>query len=436
MDMMNGYLPIGDIATMRIRDWDLNLRIRIIGESATNISFWIFFPYLTIYFSDALGKGTSGMLLVASQVVSVFANLIGGYCADRFGRKRMMIAASAGQGLGYGLFALALSPWVDLPLLGFVGFAFASMSGSMYWPASQAMVADVVEEKHRNQVFATFYAVQNFSVVIGPLIGSVLFLDHPSAVLLAASLVCLALAITLSAALAETLSPEKLAAKKQSGSWSEAVLAQMKDYRVIMTDRVFLLFILAGVLIAQTFMQLDLLFPVYLKETIENASLRIGDWQAHFGGEKLFGMLVSENGLLVVLFTVIVTKWMDRYKDRYVFIGTAIVYALSIFLFGQTSSVFGLVAVMALFTFAELMSTGPQQAFVARLAPDDKRGQYFAASSLRFTLGRTIAPLSVPLSDAIGYPWTFGILTALSCLAALIYHMMFNRFEKQSSFGN
>ncbi|RUS45644.1 MFS transporter [Cohnella sp. AR92] len=415
---------------MRIRDWDLNLRIRLVGESATNISFWIFFPYLTIYFSEALGKGTAGLLLVCSQIISVFANLLGGYCADRFGRKRMMIVSAIGQGIGYGAFALAAAPWIDLPLLGFAGFSFASISSSMYWPASQAMVADVVEEKHQNQVFATFYAVQNFSVVVGPLIGSILFMEHPSAVLLTTSLLCFSLSAVLAIRLTETLSPEQQETKRKDNSVLKAIKSQIKDYRVIVTDRVFMLFIIAGVLVAQTFMQLDLLFPVYLNETIDTVSMHIGGWQEAFTGEKLFGVLVSENGLLVVLFTVLVTKWMDKYKDRYVFMGTAIVYAASIFLFGQVNSVVGLVLVMALFTFAELMATGPQQAFVARLAPDDMRGQYFAASSLKFTLGRTIAPLSVPLSAAIGYPWTFGILTALSLFAAAIYYWMFEQYEK------
>jgi hypothetical protein len=34
------------------------------------------------------------------------------------------------------------------------------------------------------------------------------------------------------------------------------------------------------------------------------------------------------------------------------------------------------------------------------------RGQYFAAASLRFTIGKTIAPISIPLSvwsDMIGH---------------------------------
>lgn len=73
---------------MRLRDWDRNLKIRLFGEALMNITYWMFFPFLTIYFADEFGKEQAGFLLVFSQVFSVMANLMGGYCADRFGRKR------------------------------------------------------------------------------------------------------------------------------------------------------------------------------------------------------------------------------------------------------------------------------------------------------------------------------------------------------------
>ena len=62
---------------MRIRDWDRNLKVRLFGEAAINITFWMFFPFLTIYFTESFGKQTAGLLLVLSQVFAVVANLDG-----------------------------------------------------------------------------------------------------------------------------------------------------------------------------------------------------------------------------------------------------------------------------------------------------------------------------------------------------------------------
>ena len=75
---------------MRIRDWDRPLKVRLFGEFFSNLSFWMVFPFLAIYFAEEFGASAAGMLLVFSQLFSVAANLVGGYCADRFGRRTML----------------------------------------------------------------------------------------------------------------------------------------------------------------------------------------------------------------------------------------------------------------------------------------------------------------------------------------------------------
>lgn len=417
---------------MKLQDWDLNLKIRLGGEAATNILFWTFYPFLSIYFADAFGKSWTGILLVCSQVLSVFANLLGGYCADRFGRKRMMVIATAGQGAGYAIFALAAAPWLDWPAASFAGFTLSSLFGSVYWPASQAMVADVVPEKEQSNVFAIFYTSTNIAVVIGPLLGSLLYVNYPYWVLGAAAAVCVLLSVVLSRRLHETMPAERRAeAAARREPWHRSVWTQLRQYKIIAADRVFLMYIAAGVLVAQTFMQLDLLFPVYLKDTVESASVLPGSgWDLRLTGERLFGFLISENGLLVALLTVLVTRWMNALRDRYVFIAGSLVFAASVFLFGQATGFWGFAAVMAVFTIAELMTAGPQQTFVARLAPDHMRGQYYAAASLRYTFGRTIAPLSIPLGEWIGYKPTFAVLAALAVASAFLYNQMFVWHEK------
>ena len=79
------------------------------------------------------------------------------------------------------------------------------------------------------------------------------------------------------------------------------------------------------------------------------------------------------------------------------------------------------------------MTAGLQQSFVSKIAPEHMRGQYFAAASLRFTIGKTIAPISIPLTVWIGYDWTFLILAALAVLSAALYWGMFNLSEKPNT---
>ncbi len=423
---------------MRIRDWDRNLKVRLFGEAAINITFWMFFPFLTIYFTESFGKETAGLLLVLSQVFAVVANLMGGYCADRFGRKRMMVLSAFGQGFAFLIFGLASSPWLDSAMIGFICFSLVGIFGSFYWPASQAMVADVVDEKDRSHVFAVFYTSINIAVVVGPILGGIFYVHYRFQLLLAAALICIMLALVLYKMTRETAPADKSKLRVSEGkkAWHSVLTDQFKDYGVIFKDKTFLLFILAGVLVGQTFMQLDLLIPVYIKDVVDQATLfHMGDWSLTLVSEQVFGLILSENGLLVALLTVVMTRWITKFRERNVFILSSVIYSISIFIFGQTNSAWIFIMAMAVFTFAELMTAGIQQSFVSKLAPENMRGQYFAAASLRFTIARTIAPLSITLSLYAGYNWTFIILAILALISAGLFFIMFERFEKEHLHG-
>lgn len=419
---------------MRIRDWDRNLKIRLFGEGIMNITFWMFFPFLTIYFSEVFGKEKAGLLLVLSQLFSVFANLLGGYSADRFGRKKMMVISAFVQGIAFIGFAFANSPWFTSPWISFICFSAVGFFGSLYWPASQAMVADIVDEKDRSSVFAIFYTSINIAVVLGPILGAIFYVHYRFELLLAAGLISMMLAIILSKWTRETFQTEKAMVHRENEKWYDFLLHQIKDYKIIILDKTFFIFIVAGVLAAQIFMQLDLLIPVYSKEVIDHQTVfSFGNWEMKVNGEQGFGLLISENGLLVALFTVFVTNWMTKLKQRNVFILSSLMYGVGIFLFGQSEWIWGLILAMAIFTMGELMVAGLQQSFISQLAPEDMRGKYFAAASLRYTIGRTIAPLTILMTVWIGYQWTFFILALIAIISAGLYGYMFHLFEKNSS---
>ena len=372
---------------MNIANLDMNLKVRLFGESINSILFWMFFPFMAIYFVDNFGERTAGILMMGPPILGMIANLYGGFAADRFGRKRMMVISLGVEGILLFIFALSPSPWVE-----YFAFVGLSIMGSIYHPASMAMVADIVPVEERRPVFALFYTSINLGVVIGPILGSIFFFAYRKYLLLTSGTLTLILFLIMLKVLRETL--PKAAREATNGV---GVLSQLKNYGIIFTDKAFFVYIIGGIFISQVFMQMDLYMGVYLKNFIPNQMLDLGFAELLVTGERLFGWLISVNGLVVVLFTVLVSRLITQWSDEKALIISSALFGFSFWLMGFTTNAIVLISLMVLFTIAELIRTPVIQNFITRIAPEDKRGQYLGASSLQFTIGRSLAPLSLLL---------------------------------------
>lgn len=68
--------------------WNSNLKIRLIGETIFNVFYWMYFPFLAIYFSQSFGLGWTGIFMTIPPIISLIAGMVGGSVADRMGRKK------------------------------------------------------------------------------------------------------------------------------------------------------------------------------------------------------------------------------------------------------------------------------------------------------------------------------------------------------------
>lgn len=404
---------------MGILQWDRNLKVRIIGETINSILFWMFFPFLMLYFVDQFGEKLAGILMIIPPIIGVISNLYGGYAADKYGRKRMMVISLGLQSLFLLIFALSPSPWID-----YFCFIGLSIMGSFYHPASMAMVADLVPVDKRRPVFAIFYTSVNLGVVIGASLGGFFFFDYRRQLILTAAIITFFIFIFMVKILRETLPDSAKNAKLD-------LITQVKNYKIIFTDKVFFIYITAGVLISQVFMQMDLFLGLYLKKYVPHQTMDLGFVNINVTGERLFGWLISENGLIVVLFSVLVARLISKWSDEKALIISSLLFGFSFWLMGFTTSALVLILLMGLFTLAELIRTPVIQNFITKIAPEDKRGQYLGASSLQFSIGRAIAPLSVFLSAYYSPFVIFSIIFGCSILSAILYKWMFVIYNKR-----
>ncbi|WP_289138151.1 MFS transporter [uncultured Brevibacillus sp.] len=409
---------------MHWRSWDLNLKVRLFGELITHTFFWMYFPFMALYFSDTFGKDVAGLLLMVPPLLGMLSNLFGGYLSDKVGRRFTMLLSLSMSTVMFALFAFSTSPLMDY--FAFIGIGIA---GALYWPASSAMVADLTTEEDRRMVFATFYTAMNIGVVAGPVLGSFFFVHYRFELLLVCTIIEFLYLFAIFFLIKETL-PEEVRREKAKERFS--LTQQFKSYSIIFRDKVFSLYILAGILVAIGFMQLDIYMALYVKEHVMSQVLfSWGDWSFSIGGTSAFGWLMGLNGLLVVLFTLPVTQWFQHWSDRNSLVISSVLYGFGMFLMAFTTNIWFLFGCMAILTLGELIRTPVAQSFISKYSPEDARGQYMGASSLQFSIGRFIAPMTIALSQWLSPLGVFGIILGISLLSAYLYIILFRMIPAQ-----
>jgi len=136
------------------------------------LGFSIVLPYISVYlFSEKNVPMTIiGSIFLSVAFIRAAMQMLGGSFADRFSRRQIMLIAAVGRTLAFLL--LALTILANLPLF-FIGIAIllAFGFGSMFMPAADAMISDVVSAKDRIEAYGFQRMGFNIGWAIGPAIG-------------------------------------------------------------------------------------------------------------------------------------------------------------------------------------------------------------------------------------------------------------------------
>lgn len=416
---------------MNIRLWDMNLKIRLVGEALFNFLFWMYFPFITVYFGSELGNATAGLLMTVPPLFGLLGSLVGGALADRWGRRPAMLLGAWIQTSMFALFATSASHWLD-----YVAFIGIGLGGSLYRPASMAMVADLVPPDERRHIFATFTTANNIGAVLGPALGAVFFFQHRQELLWICASVMALYSMAIGLAVRESL-PDSLRITRSTVPAVRIIREQWQGYRIIFRDKIFLLYIVAGIFALVPIMQLDLYMPIYVIHHVPEQTIVNWDgFRLTLSGTEIYGWLIGFNGLLFVLFILPVTGWFRHWNERDVFILSSLLAGIGNFALGLGTNIWFLSAMTIVFTFGELIRSPVSQSFISRYAPERSRGQYMGADSLQATIGKFVAPLTVFMSGWIVPMGIFSIILVVACISVVLYWLMFRLHAKQPPDAN
>src|SRR5258706_10715782 len=319
-------------------------------------------PFLAIYMTG-LGYTTAqaGLAIAGYGVGTLCGSLLGGYLADRLGRRKTIVTSMF-------LVAIAmscLSQARSLPAI--VIFSFlAGLTGELYRPASSALLADLVPAGQRVTAFAAYRMALNAGFAFGPATAGLLARKSFLWLFVGDAVTSLLFGLVAWFALPAGL----------RGTRAESTLAE--TFTVLKEDRRFRQVIFGALLVGLVF--------VHVFSTMSLEVTRSGFSAA------TYGLIISLNGALVVLCELPLTTITKRYPARRMMALGWMMIGWGFASNALTRTIPLLLLPTAVFTFGEMISMPVAGAYVADLAPAHQRGLYMGTYGMVWAVAFVFGP--------------------------------------------
>jgi DHA1 family multidrug resistance protein B-like MFS transporter len=370
---------------------------------------FLFVPFMVVYFSRHYGTAGAGVLVTVALSASFVAAIPAGYLADIYGRRIVIVCCEVLRAIGLALMGAASIANASIaPALMFVGFLVVMASGGAAYPALQALVIDTSAPEQRHAIYTLEYMLYNLVIVCGSMLGTVLFDWRLGLIFTAGSVASIALTIVF----ARTLPTDRDDTRALRYSAHGALAHISAHYRPVLSDRLFMLFLVASILALMT----ERLAFNYLSATLPELPPReiglplVGGTIA-VGGLQLYGWILAENALVVILCGVL-TNWVTQRLGKpfptmlVALLGTGIGFAMM----AMTQDAGALIALVFVATCGELIYWPLRQSYMAGLTNTTNRAAYMVANVLAFRAAMALGSVSILV----------GAITSASVVAAVI----------------
>lgn len=398
---------------MNLFNFHKNIKIRLLESFLSSSIGSMIFPFMAIYLSKHFGVKEAGLLLLFNVFIGIIMNFFGGYFSDQFGRKKIMVFAETLRLIAFLTMMFCNSPWFTSPLITFFMMTINSICWGLAGPANQAMLIDVSKPEERKLMYSIMYWSNNLSIAIGGMLGGFLFKTHLFELLLALSIASLITWILITFFVDESYQSQKL----EANSISLHAKKMLSNYREVFHDKLFILYVLAGLLVLSMEFQLTNYISIRLANEIHNQQLF--NWT--YGGIELTGFLRTENTILVVVMALFATKIVNKLDDQKTLIWSCIVFVAGYAVISYSNSIWLLFIAMFVATVAEVLRVPVQQNYMANLPAEETRSSYMAVAGLTFNLAMLICSITVALSAFLSKFATSFFLTSLGVIGILIF---------------
>ncbi len=333
--------------------------------------------YAPIFFVQQVGLSATsvGLALGSASISGIAGRLISGTYADRWGRKPVLLLAT----LVLSIACFILANTHNFTTL-IAGCLVQGLGLGLYWPANEAIVADLTTGEDRRFAYAITRLADNVGMGLGIIAGGILISSTGAYrnlfIIDGISFCCFFLTILWG--IKETLQSNKKPIQFISG------------YATALRDRRLLVYVIVNIILTVYISQLQSTLPLYFSSFVPQPST-IGF------NPQIISTLFTGHLLMTVAFQLPILKLLQRLNHaRSLMIsgGFWILGFICITITGTSNSYALLWASLGLglFALAIVCYTPTASALIADLAPSSLRGVYTSINSLCWAAGYAIGP--------------------------------------------
>ncbi|MGE5678671.1 MAG: MDR family MFS transporter [Pseudomonadota bacterium] len=369
-------------------------------------------PLMTIIMTDRIGLSmeATGFYLSLNSMIYPLASMIGGKLADSYGRKGLIIVFDTMAAILY-ITCGFMEPSMSLIYVVLGASACMSVAG----PAHDSLIADLTTPDNRAGAYALSYMGWNLGFALGPTLGGFLYRRYLPLVFIGDALTAL-----LSISLIFFFVKETIGRTREEITDENRKLERSEEgsiISVLLRRPILLYFSLIAFGYHFAYSQWNYLMPMHSMQ--------------NFGelGAQYFGWMASLNGLVVIIFTPILTKLTERTKGMRKMVFGILLYAAGFGMLGILNLLPHFFLSVFIFTLGEILLSISVMPFIANHTPASHRGRMNAILPTIMGTGYAIGPMvmgKILGHTSIESAW---LLVGGVALVSALFMMLLERYD-------